>query len=924
MSNDKNSHQTHDETAEKELTTSEIEDAPREPSVTEVNAVEIDKLECTPGPLTPQVLIQWLPGELNFTSFDAYDKNLYLGTDQGDLLHYFEMEANNYMLVSQTEFDSDQKASIESIKVMPLIEIALVQSGETLHFFLLPEFAPVPNMDSVPYVSDFQILRYSSSSKSYQIQTFGAEGIRYLNVTGKRVSISDVVSTKPISKAHTYHKTMMASNGSNYEIVDLKSGREIPLFRVSEMSADLKPLIVSYSPGEFLLACGSSGSENAMGLVVNCKGDITQGTIVFEKFPLDILIDLPFIIVDYGDSGAFVYRVEPNDEPRVVQKLWSTNKSRLRMVKTSHAFAVNNPSRKSQIVDKLRLVPLIAGNNEFRIEQEQTYVASNYEEVTSLVLYSAVGIHLLYKESIILQIADYSESTMNKIESILGNNLSSSYISAFNKMEAHFLRLLLLLLETLHSSSIDQRIVSNWCIYSPTVDIRIFLYLCSVKIFGDPWVPNGLTNFICETRSLKLKNKFTDFLSIMKFLRHKLHDNELRGLKDKENIFRSIDLAVVESCIHNGLDVDITECESSSYSDLLPELQKNKERYGSIIFDLYHHNGDYANCLTLLREQKRGSEMSKFILINLEHLLRCDAYKEHGLLADVVFLVNLEIHGDERLNVLRNIKKILERAGLGIKDMVAMAENSTAKIAILESLGSEDFNDKQFMIDYYVAKLEDIMEKEKLWDFFAELSTSYSQDLDYMKPSFKTFLDLRIKASQKCASLIEIGEKVRTLMYEGNDRAMFDAVTDRIKNFDTASILLLFLIEDEDKHEILGHNLLDKLMAFNDFDSIDKVVGKENVVRVLLYYINLGSKRDSQLLMRTHLAKHLRILDSHESLLEALKLIPLDYGLGSIVDALSPVLINFENTLATQELHKALLRQQLQAIQDSLQKLEQS
>ncbi|SCU94149.1 LAME_0F06326g1_1 [Lachancea meyersii CBS 8951] len=915
MSDEESSQQPKDEDAKKELT------EPEENSCNATNdeapeAVldEKDKLEASKGPLAFESLIQNLPAGCSPISCDADDKNLYLGTQQGDLLHYFELEPKNYMLVSQTKFDPNQDVPIEAVRVLPLIEIALVHSGKSLHFYLLPEFAPVPNMGSIANVSDFQIVRYSSSSNSYQVQVFGSEGVRKLNIFNKRVATSDLAYSKPVSRAKVHRKSMMASNGSNYELIDLKTGDKSPLFHVSETGVDLKPMIAAYHTDEFLVCCGSSATDNAMGLVVNCQGDITQGTIVFERYPLDILIDLPFILVDYGELGIYVYQVEMNNEPKIVQKFHTNAEgSRLRLARSTNVFSFDKPERKRQIVDKLRLVPLSLGTHEFRIDQERSYVTNNYEEVTSLLIYSSAGIYLLSKEPIILQISDYSETTIERIKEILQTYQNVNYIGTFQKLNIHYLRLLHLLLITLHCQSIDQKIVSEWCSSASQVDIRVFLRLCDIEILGDPWVPNGLVNFINETRSLKLCNKFLDFLQNLALIREKLREDTSCSVKDRENLFRSIDRAIVKYSVEHELNVNIDQCEPDNYADLLPLLKMKRELYGPLIYDIHLRMGDYPNCLNLLKEQDNGPKISSFMLKHFVDLQSNDKYSQKNLLTDVVFLIEFTASGADREIIMKDVIDIMENAKLDAKDLVTIAERNLTKVTILETLGFSDVSDKHFMIDYYISNVQEVMEKRNLWDLFAQLLASYTQDYDYLKPGFSSYLDLKLSANPECSGLLKYCEKLRALIYAENDRLVFDAVVERIREFDIADVLLFYLICDEDKYLIFEGNLLDKLMTFNDFETIDKLLTQKDVVKVLKFYLSLESEKDSSMLVKNHLRKHLNMVTSFENLVEILKLIPSDYGLANVADALTSVLVKSRSTITDQELHKALLKHQLQA-----------
>ncbi|SCU91412.1 LAFA_0F03598g1_1 [Lachancea sp. 'fantastica'] len=873
---------------------------------------ESAKVNASQGPLILETLIEYLPNDCSPTSFDAHDKNLYLGTQQGDLLHYFEMETKNYMLVSQTKFDPEHCEPIEAIRVLALIEIALVHTGGALHFFLLPEFAPVPNMGSIPNVCDFQVIRYSSSSNAYQIQVFGSEGAKKVTVFNKRIVTSDLVFSKPISRAKVYRKSMMASNGSNYELTDLKTKETVPLFHVSETGADLKPLVAIFNTDEFLVCCGNSMEDSAMGLVVNCQGDITQGTLVFEKYPLDVLIDLPLILVDYGEHGVYVYQLEMNNEPKIVQKFWSTSHDgRLRLAKTSNIFSVDKPERKQQVVEKLRSVPLTPGTHEFRINEERAYVENNYEENTSSLLYSSAGIYLLSKEPVILQVNDYDEPTIEKINRILEHYRGLNYLGSHLKLEMHYLRLLQLFLMTLHCPSIDRSIVMEWCTSAVDVDLRIFLNLCDIEVFGDVWVPNGLIKFISETRGLKLSNKFTNFAEQLETIRVELRDDKLVSIKDRENVSRSVDIAIVKYYVDHGLSVDLDQCEATSYLDILVLLKGKEEQYSRLMYDIYFRVGDYPSCLSLLKEGKNGPQISSFILENLTNLQKSQGYDDQRLLEDIVFLIETAANVLEREPMMKDITDILSRSKLGVKDLISVPEKNVTKMAILEALGSNDVNDKHFMIEYYVSRLREVLERDNLWEFLGALSASYAQDLDYLKPSLKTFLDLKLNTSPECSDLLHYGEKLRALMYADDDRLVFDAVVEKIKLFDIANMLLFFLVKDEDKHLIFEQDLLDKLMTYNDFETIDKLVTEKDVIKVLKFYLQLESKNDSFMLLKNHLGKHLNSMTSLEGLIEVLKLIPHDFGLADIVDSLALVLVKIKTMITNQELTKALLKQKI-------------
>ena len=111
--------------------TEPIEELPEDIELTDIKGEEQEEehtILMDRGPFHIHPLIQHLPSELKYTCFDAYDLNLYLGTDTGELLHYFEIERNNYMLVSQTKFNDDFDYPIFKFLLLPKIERAYILS----------------------------------------------------------------------------------------------------------------------------------------------------------------------------------------------------------------------------------------------------------------------------------------------------------------------------------------------------------------------------------------------------------------------------------------------------------------------------------------------------------------------------------------------------------------------------------------------------------------------------------------------------------------------------------------------------------------------------------------------------------------------------------------------------------------------------
>lgn len=187
-------------------------------------------LKLDQGPFEKHTLIQNLLPDLEYSCFEAYDENIYLGTKSGDLLHYFEIEQQNYMLVSRTKFDEESNKPISKIVLLPQIERALVLCDGILVVFLLPEFAPAPNTKKLKDVLDVTIRNYSSQFKFYKFYAIKQESIKMLKISSQSISTIQKFDFKLISKASAIDYTLMTSKVNSYEIINLKDSTTIPLF----------------------------------------------------------------------------------------------------------------------------------------------------------------------------------------------------------------------------------------------------------------------------------------------------------------------------------------------------------------------------------------------------------------------------------------------------------------------------------------------------------------------------------------------------------------------------------------------------------------------------------------------------------------------------------------------------------------------
>lgn len=64
-------------------------------------------------PFMSNILVDDLPKDITITCMDADENHIYLGTSEGELLHYYEIEGGEYLLVSRMPFENNSTSSIK-------------------------------------------------------------------------------------------------------------------------------------------------------------------------------------------------------------------------------------------------------------------------------------------------------------------------------------------------------------------------------------------------------------------------------------------------------------------------------------------------------------------------------------------------------------------------------------------------------------------------------------------------------------------------------------------------------------------------------------------------------------------------------------------------------------------------------------------
>ncbi|CAI1862509.1 hypothetical protein SEUBUCD646_0B05920 [Saccharomyces eubayanus] len=887
------------------------------------NQKEDLSLKINEGPFRLSTVLENVPSDLAYTCCEAYDNHIFLGTTTGDLLHYFELERGNYMLVSQTKFDADSDAKIDKILLLPKVEGALILCNNELVLFILPEFAPRPNTVRLRGINDVLVCNFSRSSNAYRIYAFHAEGIRLLKISANSLVFAKTFNFKLIDKACAHEQTLMISKLNNYELVNLKSSQVIPLFRISETDEELEPIITNFNDDNEFLVCSGGGSyENgAMALVVNHHGDIIKGTMLLKNYPRKVIVEFPYIIVDSGFQSVDIYSALSSEESQLLQSI-TNPKIDLKISRTDKVFTNANTSEefRKKISNKLRLQPLTHSDNKFRIERERALVEESYEEKSSLVIYNNLGIHLLVPKPMVLSFTSYDESEIDNIEDQL-KKLSRRDLTKFQKIEAKYLMSLLLFLMMLHYDHIEDEVMKKWCEFSDKVDIRILFYLLGWKVYSEIWCFRGLVDIVEQLKSLKLSNKCENVIKMILMIKSDLKKRDKNGIlvTDFSDIMKSIDITLLGLQLDSGSEVTIDMFEQESFDEIIKEIYSRGDDISRrrLLIDIHKEKGEYVEPLKLLKRAKDYKSLISFI----EENIRClpEEYVKETLNDDLIISLR-QGNKNADSNSIKQVLKILDIAGISKNEFLDRIpeEGISLKVSFIEELGVQNSKDSKFLFNYYLTKLQEIISKDKIWFILDDFIKEYKDDLAYDKTDITSFIDIKLKHSVKCERFSKYYGKCENLKIENIEDSEFIKFTfGEISKIDRDHILCLLFFSNDLIKWISPKELLKVYLSFNDFRSVEKFTDKPDLIAVMKQYLKITSLNYSVELISNLLRRNFSLLDDIDTQLMVLETIPSDFPMQSISELLLKMIIQYQDKREDSNLRKFLLKNQI-SISDEL------
>lgn len=239
------------------------------------------------------------------TCIASYQANIYVGTSFGHILHYHHFEdTSDYIMISQLQISQDKKP-VKKILILPSIERALVLCGEIANVYSIPELSP-SHIGKLKRIVDLLYLSNHSASKNSEVQPgtdyeevliLTDDKIRVIQVSTKQIkllkdiSYSNAIKCAAFSSLNMLDRSSLAvvANDKNYDIIDLKQTRKVPLLDYHINTDDgINPQIVPFFPSddetsEELLLTIKSDESTSMSMFINSSGDVTRGTLLWPS-----------------------------------------------------------------------------------------------------------------------------------------------------------------------------------------------------------------------------------------------------------------------------------------------------------------------------------------------------------------------------------------------------------------------------------------------------------------------------------------------------------------------------------------------------------------------------------------------------------------------------------------------------------------
>lgn len=204
------------------------------------------------------------------TDITTYENNLYVGTSNGQLLHFHRFDdTTEYIPITTINVGTH---SVSKILCIESIQRLLVISNRIVLSYVLPELSPC-RMKKMKDVTDLQKL-------DSLVLVLSPTKIRSINIQADTITLAKEINYQGGVACRSCKDSnfIVVANNESYDIIDLDNNRKVPLFSYKSEST-VHPWIIPFD-GEYLLSV-LSDTNTSMAMFINSVGDVTRGTLTW-------------------------------------------------------------------------------------------------------------------------------------------------------------------------------------------------------------------------------------------------------------------------------------------------------------------------------------------------------------------------------------------------------------------------------------------------------------------------------------------------------------------------------------------------------------------------------------------------------------------------------------------------------------------
>lgn len=204
------------------------------------------------------------------TDITTYENNLYVGTSNGQLLHFHRFDdTTEYIPITTINVGTH---SVSKILCIESIKRLLVISNRIVLSYVLPELSPC-RMKKMKDVTDLQKL-------DSLVLVLSPTKIRIINIQADTITLAKEINYQGGVACRSCKDSnfIVVANNESYDIIDLDNNRKVPLFSYKSEST-VHPWIIPFD-GEYLLSV-LSDTNTSMAMFINSVGDVTRGTLTW-------------------------------------------------------------------------------------------------------------------------------------------------------------------------------------------------------------------------------------------------------------------------------------------------------------------------------------------------------------------------------------------------------------------------------------------------------------------------------------------------------------------------------------------------------------------------------------------------------------------------------------------------------------------